>query len=391
MIIADELNVSEKVSVLNYNILCDRYATAAQYGYTPTRALSWEYRRDLIFEEFRKHDADVICLQEIDTETNEYFKRELAFRGYRGVFWPKPRARTMPEKEARLVDGCATFYKAQKFIMLDKQLVDFANIAINRPDMKGEHDIFNRVMPRDYIAVLTFFENRMTGSRLIVGNAHIFWDPEFTDVKLVQVAILMEQITKLADQWATSPPCTDKKAFQYTEQDSETDPDILQEPIEPSPSLEYLNGSHLPLIICGDFNAIKDTGIYDLIEKGALPADHPDLGNYHYGNFTRDGISHPFSLKSAYGDTLRFTNYTPGYKEVIDYIWHSHNTLKVRKLLGDVDHWYLQKIPGFPNFHFPSDHLALFAEFSVEPRKERPKPTEADFGPQRDRSHRALS
>ena len=384
MIIYDEDEANEGFSVLNYNILCDRYATIAMYGYTPTRALSWDYRRDLILEEFKKRDADVICLQEINTETNEFFKRELAFQGYRGVFWPKPRARTMPEKEARLVDGCATFFKAQKFIMLDKQLVDFANLAINRPDMKGEHDIFNRVMPRDYIAVLTFFENRMTGSRFIVGNAHIFWDPEFTDVKLVQVAILMEQITKFADQWAASPPCTDKKAFQYTEQDSETDPEVPEEPlVEPSPSLEYANGSQIPLVMCGDFNAVKDTGIYDLIEKGALPGDHPDLGNYHYGNFTRDGISHPFKLKSAYGDTLRFTNYTPGYTEVIDYIWHSHNSLKVRKLLGDVDHWYLQKVPGFPHFHFPSDHLALFAEFSVEPRKEQPKPVEADFGPQR--------
>src|SRR4051812_48725679 len=55
-----------------------------------------------------------------------------------------------------------------RYILLDKQIVDFANTAINRPDMKGEHDIFNRVMPRDDIGVLAFLENRVTGSRLIV-------------------------------------------------------------------------------------------------------------------------------------------------------------------------------------------------------------------------------
>ena len=42
----------------------------------------------------------------------------------------------------------------------------------------------------------------------------------------------------------------------------------------------------------------------------------------------------------------------------------------VRELLGNVDEDYLRKVPGFLNHHFPSDHLALKAEFSVKPRKE---------------------
>ena len=41
----------------------------------------------------------------------ETLRRDLALLDYRGVFWPKLRAKTMAEKEARLVDGCATFYK----------------------------------------------------------------------------------------------------------------------------------------------------------------------------------------------------------------------------------------------------------------------------------------
>lgn len=91
----------------------------------------------------------------------------------------------MSEKDAKLVDGCATFYKGSKYILLDTQLIDFANIAINRPDMKDHHGIFNRVMPRDDIAVVTLFENRLTGGRIIVVNTHIFWNPVYADVKLI--------------------------------------------------------------------------------------------------------------------------------------------------------------------------------------------------------------
>ena len=276
-----------------------------------------------------------------------------------------------------------------RYILLDKQLVDFANTAINRPDMKGEHDIFNRVMPRDDIGVLAFLENRVTGSRLIVGNVHVFWNPAFNDVKMVQVAILMEAITKFANKWAKFPPCTDKVVYRFTNGDGEEgkEPDVTQ---TPGPSMEYADGSQIPLLLCGDFNSLPHSGIYDLIVQGVIPNSHADLGSRKYGNFTRDGISHPFSLKSSYSTIgeLSFTNYTPAFVGVLDYIWYSTNTLQVLGLLGDIDKDYLQRVPGFPNYHFPSDHVALYAQYMVKGRKEK-KITETDFGQGRDRDRRS--
>ncbi|KAI9736954.1 MAG: Glucose-repressible alcohol dehydrogenase transcriptional effector [Cirrosporium novae-zelandiae] len=375
----------DKFSLLNYNTLCDKYATTNQYGYTASKYLSWDFRKQNILNEVKDRDADVVCLQEVDMDSfNEYFRPELAYSDYKGIFWPKSRARTMGEKEAKAVDGCATFYKSSKFIMLDKQVIDFANTAINRPDMKGEHDIFNRVMPRDNIAVVAFLENRVTGSRLIVVNVHIFWDPSFEDVKLVQTAILMEQVAKLASKYAKYPACTDKVAIRFSEQSDDSTPITPPEPLpEPGPSLEYSLGSQIPLVICGDFNSTRDSGVYQLLSQGYVPNTHPDLERWTYGSFTRDGISHPLNLKSSYGNIgeLPFTNYTPGFTDVIDYIWYSTNALQVTALLGEVDPEYLQRVPGFPNDHFPSDHLALLAEFSVKSKKER-KVVEVDFGPQ---------
>ena len=105
----------EKFSVLTYNTLCDRYATSSQYGYAPSLALSWDYRKELILQEVRAQNADIVCLQEVDMDSyNEYFRVNLAYNDYKGVFWPKSRARTMAEKEAKAVDGCATLYKGQK-------------------------------------------------------------------------------------------------------------------------------------------------------------------------------------------------------------------------------------------------------------------------------------
>ncbi|KZF25029.1 glucose-repressible alcohol dehydrogenase transcriptional effector [Xylona heveae TC161] len=377
----------EKLTVLSYNTLCDRYATHTQFGYTPSLALSWEYRKDLILQEIREPDADILCLQEVDMDNyNEFFRPQLAYNDYRGVFWPKSRARTMAEKEAKLVDGCATFFKSSKYLLLDKQIIDIANTAINRPDMKGEHDIFNRVMPRDNIAVVVFLENRATGTRFIVVNAHMHWDPAYNDVKLVQVAILLEQVAKLSEKYAKWPPVIDKAAFKLSDDSEEGKQSEPEPPQELAPSAQYSTGVQIPLIVSGDYNSTTDSGAYDLLAHGQLSKSHPDLANRGYGNFTREGMAHPFNLKSSYSNVgeLSFTNYTPGFTEVVDYIWYSTNALQVTGLLGEVDKEYLRKVPGFPNYHFPSDHLALLSEFMVKERREK-KAVTADFGPQRER------
>jgi hypothetical protein len=48
---------------MNYNILCDKYATRHVYGYCPSWALKWEYRRKQILDELRSYAADIIALQ----------------------------------------------------------------------------------------------------------------------------------------------------------------------------------------------------------------------------------------------------------------------------------------------------------------------------------------
>ena len=86
----------ESCNVLSYNILCDRYATAQMYGYTPSWALTWDYRKEFILQEVMSYSADVCCLQEVDMEQYEdYFLHHLSQQDYEGVFYPKSRARTM--------------------------------------------------------------------------------------------------------------------------------------------------------------------------------------------------------------------------------------------------------------------------------------------------------
>src|ERR1700761_827444 len=256
-----------------------------------------------------------------------------------------------------------------RYILLDKQVIEISQAAINRPDMKGHHDVYNRVMPRDNIAVISFFENRLSGARLIVVNAHLHWDHEYKDVKVVQVAILLEQIEKLAETYRSWPPLkeAEKKLFRYANGDSPDDETPEREEIIPKPSISYPDYLDIPLILCGDFNSLPHSGPYELLSNGKLAPTHEDLENRNYGSFTRDGIRHPFLFESSYTkiNELPFTNYVSNFMGVVDYIWYAKNSLGVRGLLGQVDPEYIARVPGFPNVHFPSDHLAIMGGVGV--------------------------
>ncbi|CAG8492508.1 21725_t:CDS:2 [Rhizophagus irregularis] len=319
------------------------------YGYTPVWALEWDYRKELIMSEVLSYNADIVCLQEVDTsQYDEYFKDTFHNHGgYDSVYWPKSRAKTMADWEKKSVDGCATFYKSSKYQLIDKQLIEFNQVALQRPDFKKTDDMFNRVITKDNIAIVTLLENKETLSRVIVVNCHIHWDPTYADVKLVQVAMLMDELDKLAQKW-----CTSNSPYNYT-----------------SPQ-------KISTIICGDFNSTPDSGVYEFLTRGIIRQDHDDFGDHRYGTYTSEGLSHKLSLKSAYSniEELPFTNFTPSFTGVIDYVWYSTNTLSVTGLLGGIDKEYLTKMVGFPNAHFPSDHIVILAEFRVKPPQTIPQP-----------------
>lgn len=121
---------SNVFSILCYNVLCERYATNYMYGYTPKYALAWDYRKKLILDELLNYNPDIACLQEINAESyHEFINGDLGTTGengkggYTGVFFPKTRAGHMGGDEVGKVDGCATFFKTDRYYL--RKLTEF--------------------------------------------------------------------------------------------------------------------------------------------------------------------------------------------------------------------------------------------------------------------------
>ncbi|KAJ1931780.1 Glucose-repressible alcohol dehydrogenase transcriptional effector, partial [Linderina macrospora] len=305
---------------------------------------------------------DIVCLQEVEAaQFDEFFKPKLQEVGYEGVFWTKSRARTMDEPERRLVDGCATFYKSSVFRLEAQHLLEFQQSALQRKDFKKVDDMFNRFMTKDNIVGFAVLKHRkLAGEPMVfVANAHVHWDPEFTDVKMVQTTMLTEELAMLARKHAGVPPVSDDVGA-----GSEAHKVQLQM------QQQQKQFQKVTTLICGDFNSTPDSGLYEFLSRGRLDKEHPDMERMEpYADYKRHGLRHPFGLKSAYGsiNELPLTNCTPAFSGTIDYIWYTTGTLVPTGLLGELDEDWVRQAVGFPNSQIPSDHIPIMAEFRWKP------------------------
>ncbi|XP_063719789.1 CCR4-NOT transcription complex subunit 6-like isoform X2 [Symsagittifera roscoffensis] len=355
----DQSAVSYIFTIMTYNILAENYATRSQYGYCPSWALSWSYRKDLILKEIIRNQADIICLQEVVTdEYNQFFLPELSKEGYKGIFEAKSRARTMNEEDRRFVDGCAIFYKSDKFEVESRELIEFNMLARqivetarqNGSTNKASDDVINRVMTKDNIGVVAVlkFKNPPDNinsasdelksnylNQIMISNVHIHWDPEYCDVKLMQILLFLTELRrKISD--------------------------------------------HIPLVLTGDFNSLPSSGVIQFLLDSRIPFSHPDFKEIDYKHFFDEistsgddssKITHPHNLSSAYPLDKEgcFTNYTYDFKGIIDYIFYPQDYMKPLGILDTVDsQWFRDnKILGCPHPLVPSDHYLLLTELQM--------------------------
>ncbi|KAJ1674703.1 Glucose-repressible alcohol dehydrogenase transcriptional effector [Spiromyces aspiralis] len=375
------------LTALSYNLLSPKYATPAHYSYCPSWAVDWQYRRDLILSELAILSSDILCLQELVLGDYEsFFRPKLAESGYAGMFWQKSRARTMNEEERKNVDGCAIFYRTSLFELVGTHLLEFQRAAMTRKSVQRSEDLFNRFLTKDNICGFVVLRHKTLegGPLLIVANTHLHWDPEFVDVKMLQCAMLMDELALLAHHFRSSDPnchgngsnggVTSPRPAENGPSSRSNTPATV--PVVPqyqlakcaSASVSQLAASaaQVSAIVCGDFNSLPNSGLYQFMTRGKLPADNPDLKQLaSYTNCGESGLSHCFNIRSSYATIheLPVTNFKPYFEGTLDYIWSTSKTLVPTGVLGPVDEQWRKTVVGFPHPHIPSDHIPVMSEF----------------------------
>ncbi|KAG2686867.1 hypothetical protein I3843_09G027600 [Carya illinoinensis] len=321
-------------SVLSYNILSDVYATNDVYSYCPSWALSWPYRRQNLLREIVGYRADIVCLQEV----------------YIG--------------NTNTIDGCATFFRRDRFLHVKKYEVEFNKAAQSWTDSQLPSSQKKTALSRlfkDNVALIVVLEAKFgnqgvdnPGKRqlLCVANTHVNVHQDLKDVKLWQVHTLLKGLEKIAAS------------------------------------------ADIPMLVCGDFNSVPGSAPHSLLAMGKVDPLHPELAADPLGILRPNSkLVHQLPLVSAYSSFARigvglgleqqrrrldpttneplFTNCTRDFIGTLDYIFYTADSLTVESLLELLDEEGLRKDTALPSPEWSSDHIALLAEFRCTPRARR--------------------
>ncbi|KAG6511285.1 carbon catabolite repressor protein 4 homolog 1-like [Zingiber officinale] len=351
-------------SVLSYNILSDVYATSEVYNYCPTWALSWSYRRQNLLQEIIGYHADILCLQEVQNDHfEEFFAPELDKHGYQALY--KKKTSEIYSGNPNTVDGCATFFRRDRFSHVKKYEVEFNKAAQSLTDIAiqaGQKKVALNRLVKDNIALIVVLEAKFSnhgtdnpGKRqlICVANTHVNIHHEHKDVKLWQVHTLLKGLEKIAVS------------------------------------------ADIPMLVCGDFNSLPGSTPHALLANGKVEHLHPDLAVDPLGILhPTHKITHQLPLVSAYSSFARMAGVSPGLEQqrrrmdattheplftnctrdfigTVDYIFYTADSLSVESLLELLDEENLRKNTAIPSPEWSSDHIALLAEFRCKPRIRR--------------------
>jgi CCR4-NOT transcription complex subunit 6 len=104
-----------------------------------------------------------------------------------------------------------------------------------------------------------------------------------------------------------------------------------------------------------------------------IPFNDDFFSLFNYQPFSSAGFEHGVGLKDAYKDQdVEYTNYTPMFKGVIDYIFYN-DKMSLCSVLSCIDDGYSSRIVGLPSVHLPSDHILIGARFVLKGGKSKKK------------------
>lgn len=339
-------NLGFRFTLVSYNILSQTLLNDHSYLYTSCnpKDLEWPRRGHRIISELVSNKADIICLQEVESEhLQSLYRPRLARYGYECLY---------KQKTGYKIDGCAIFYKSKLF-----HLLNYKGIEFNRTDVTN-------LLNRDNVGIIAVLrpklESKIEPPQLVIANTHLLFNPKRSDVKLAQLKLFLSELEEISLQHYDS--INDKR-------------------------------SHHPTILCGDLNSVPESTVNKFIIKNLdrvrtrassqeqandtsidrspqeVSQDDNSRGRFNEekieGNCLSD-VSHTFHFKSVYpSSTKDGKRYVSTFSSsIVDYIFYTPK-LRLESYRALLTEEQLRDVGPIPNSEYPSDHLTLEAQFSL--------------------------
>lgn len=326
----------DSLRVCSYNILADYYADTEDgrtklFNYCPQYAIDIDYRKQLMVKELVGYNADILCLQEVDFKVFDldlipFLGEQCSMHG-------------IHNKKGTTPEGLSTFYRTDRFELIESYGLNIGETAKTHAACQ---ELFEKLQYNPQL--VTRFTDRSTTLQVVllrskefpekyfvVANTHLYFHPDADHIRLLQIGfsmILVEDfVKKFKEKFATSD---------------------------------------ISLLFCGDFNSVPECGIFKLMTEGSVPKTFIDWNSKKEEAVSGVDLKQSFNMLSACGTNIK-TNFTVGFKECIDYIFYQSDKFTVTKVIEMPSEEDLEAHTAIPSVSFPSDHIAISAEFKIIP------------------------
>ena len=119
---------------MSYNILADQLCHPEWFTYASKQVCDFKFRGHRIVEEIATSSASLICLQEVD-RIDDFYDEKLKALGFNVIYGRREKTRTFgagPDIEHHTLAIC---YKAEEWVLIDEELIDFSDLAKVYPDL----------------------------------------------------------------------------------------------------------------------------------------------------------------------------------------------------------------------------------------------------------------
>ncbi|KRX62913.1 Protein angel -like protein 2, partial [Trichinella sp. T9] len=226
-------------SVCSYNVLSQTLISTNSNNYRRCNPehLNWTYRRNCLEKMIDEISADVYCLQEVDeADLKRWFVPYFYYRGYSTIY----------KQKGDRPDGILIAWKRSVFSMVSVKGVELT--------------IPGRIVVPYQIGLIACLRIRALDARsdlteaqrtVVVANTHLRADQINGDVKLIQLAILLAHVKKLATVEDGNSGQRQQRA----------------------------------VVMCGDFNSTALSPVLSFILNGVL--FYPFVDKYHVSGYFR--------------------------------------------------------------------------------------------------------
>ena len=339
------LALGEQFRVSTFNVLAQSLARSDMHSHVEKGLLKAKTRLPQVCEEVLRYDADVINLQEVDML--DYLEPLMKNAGYDLAIFQK--------KGGGKADGCATFVKTSKFDVLEIQGVKY---GLTLMDGVGT-----------FVAVRSkAFPDSRT---VVIANTHLFWKPQHESVRLRQLRCLLraaEMFWRPSHAYGQFTPPALVMTGDLNSMRGAPVLSVLSGETVDIPAAVRPGGSGGSRRYGRDLPSVKGDENHNDSETNGRARALPEKLSLWPSLIARGGLA---SAYDRYGEAFAgndggvFTIYDPNFSEEIDYIHYSPESLRLMRLLEMPTVEQVAAEVALPSRYYPSDHLALCADFRL--------------------------